>query len=573
MVIFTRTQRERRSPLPHPGLPARDPPAAETRFEELKRYVAFAAEDAALLRSFRDVAAPHFGRIAQEFYDRIRQHDEAHAVFTGEAQIARLQRSLVLWMERLFGGRYDEAYFEDTAQIGRVHVKVGLPQRYMFTAMALIRSSLLRIAEANGPAGLAVMDAISRLLDLELAIMLESYRDNFVARIQQVERLERQALGASLARTEHRYVNAVELAHVIIVGLDAHGSILLFNQEAERITGFARDEVMGRSLLECLAIDETGEGAELREILRGFAAAQVEAREREDVVSRAIETGIATRAGQRRSVLWQLTHAPSSGDDVCVFAIGRDTTDEKALLARTKQQEKLAAIGTLAAGLAHEIRNPLNGAQLHVTYLDRSLKKSGAHPELIETVGVVADEIRRLGSLVTEFLAFARPKPLLIKRVSVQTLLERAAQLVAAQAQQHGVEVALDVPPQPVEFEADPAKLEQVLLNLTQNAIEAVAGEPGAGRVVLRARRQPQTVSFEVEDDGPGIPDAAPIFDAFFSTKPQGTGLGLSISYRIITDHGGTLDVDSKRGATIFRIVLPLDGPPDSAHKTRAEAT
>ncbi|PCC71533.1 PAS domain S-box-containing protein [Nannocystis exedens] len=572
MVIFTRIQRERRFPLPSHGLPARDPPAAETRFEELKRYVAFAGEDAALLRSFRDVAAPHFARIAQEFYDRIRQHDEAHAVFTGEAQIARLQRSLVLWMERLFGGRYDEAYFEDTAQIGRVHVKVGLPQRYMFTAMALIRSSLLKIAEAAGPSGLAVMDAISRLLDLELAIMLESYRDNFVARIQQVERLERQALGASLARTEHRYVNAVELAHVIIVGLDAQGSILLFNQEAERITGFARDEVIGRSLLDCLAIDETGEGAALREILRRFAAAQGQASERE-VVSRAIETAVSTRSGQRRSVLWQLTHAPSSGDDVCVFAIGRDTTDEKALLARTKQQEKLAAVGTLAAGLAHEIRNPLNGAQLHVTYLDRSLKKSGAHPELIETVGVVADEIKRLGSLVTEFLAFARPKPLLLKRVMVQTLLERAAQMVAAQAHQHGVTVVLDVPPQPIEIEADGAKLEQVLLNLTQNAIEAVAAEARAGRVVLRARRQPQTASFEIEDDGPGIPADAPIFDAFFSTKPQGTGLGLSISYRIVTDHGGTLDVDSKRGCTIFRIVLPLDGPPDSASRSRVEAS
>lgn len=558
------------------GSPVRESSPPETRFEELKRYVAFSAADAELLRSFREVAAPHFTRIAQEFYDQIRQHDEAHAVFSGEAQIARLQRSLVVWMERLFGGRYDEAYFEGTAHIGRVHVKVGLPQRYMFTAMALIRSSLLRLAQ-GAPGGVALTDAICRLLDLELAIMLESYRDNFIARIQQVERLERQQLGASLARTEHRYVNAVELAHVLIVGLDANGSILLFNQEAERVTGYARDEVFGRSLLECLAIDETGDGAQVRAILAEFAAqpatpTEATARPR-DVASVAIETGIGTRAGQRRSVLWQLTYAPAHGDDVCVFAIGRDTTDEKALLARTRQQEKLAAIGTLAAGLAHEIRNPLNGAQLHVTYLDRSLKKSGAHPELTETVGVVADEIKRLGGLVTEFLAFARPKPLLVKRVAVQTLLERASQIVAAQAEQHGVKVVLDVPTSPVELVADAAKIEQVLLNLTQNAIDAVAAEEGAGQVILRARRQPQTVTLEVEDDGPGIPDDAPIFDAFFSTKPQGTGLGLSISYRIVTDHGGSLDVDSKPGCTIFRIVLPIDGPPDALNKPRPESS
>jgi hypothetical protein len=127
-------------------------------------------------------------RIAQEFYDQIRQHDDAHAVFTGEAQIARLQRSLVQWMERLLGGCYDEAYFDGTAKIGRVHVKVGLPQRYMFTAMALIRSSLLRLADSGPPGGAPVVSAISRLLDLELAIMLESYRDDFVARLQHVER-------------------------------------------------------------------------------------------------------------------------------------------------------------------------------------------------------------------------------------------------------------------------------------------------------------------------------------------------------------------------------------------------
>ena len=148
-------------------------PAHETRFEELKRYVDFSRADADLLRSFHGVAAPHFERIAQEFYDRIRHHEDAHAVFTGEAQIARLQRALVLWMDRLFGGIYDEAYFADISKIGRIHVKVGLAQRYMFTAMALIRTSLMQIAESHQPDGPGIASAISRLLDLELAIMLE----------------------------------------------------------------------------------------------------------------------------------------------------------------------------------------------------------------------------------------------------------------------------------------------------------------------------------------------------------------------------------------------------------------
>ena len=542
----------------------RSAPLFETRAEELKRYVAFSAEDAALLRGFHGVAAPHFERIAQEFYDRIRQHEEAHAVFTGEDQIARLQRSLVKWMDRLFGGDYDEAYFATIEQIGRVHVKVGLPQRYMFAAMALIRSSLTQLAERQPSDGPRIATTLSSLLDLVLAIMLESYRDDFITRIQHVERSERRALDASLVRTEHRYINAVELAHVLILGLDVRGQIQLFSREAERVTGFARDEVLGRPLLSIVDDDDS---QALRTQLESFAQVQAGADAPADAVP--IETLVRTRSGNLRVILWRLSYAPSDGDDVCIFALGRDITDEKALLARTQQQEKLAAIGTLAAGLAHEIRNPLNGAQLHVTFLARSLKRANTNPELLATVAVVADEITRLGTLVTEFLAFARPRPLQVRPLAVHTLLERVSQLVAPRPGQPP-EIKVDVPGSSLEIKADGPKLEQVLLNLTQNAIEALAGAP-EGRVVLRARRQPRTVTVEVEDNGPGIADETPIFDAFFSTKPQGTGLGLSISHRIVTDHGGTLDVDSRSGRTIFRMVLPIDGPPPGARTAPVE--
>jgi CheY-like chemotaxis protein len=266
-------------------------PDSETRFAELKRYVAFSAGDAALLAGFRDTAAPHFERIAQEFYDQIRLHEEAHAVFTGEAQIARLQRSLVRWLERVFGGTYDEAYFAETTAIGRVHVKVGLPQRYMFTAMALIRLSLMDLAEASGPRGIRVARAICRLLDLELAIMLESYRDDSIARIQHAERLEKEALGRDLAQTQHRYVNAVELARVLIVGLDDAGTVKLWNREAERVTGFAATRRSVEVLLTVLGVDPDGEGARSASCSRSFAAARPErARERRPPLEMAICT-------------------------------------------------------------------------------------------------------------------------------------------------------------------------------------------------------------------------------------------------------------------------------------------
>src|SRR6187399_641137 len=154
------------------------PMSNEPRHQELKRYVRLDTRDAELLRAFGALAAPELPRIAREFYDRTREHEEAHAVFTGEEQIQRLQRSLVSWMQRVCGGTYDQKYHEQTATIGRVHVRIGLPQRYMFTAMALIRVSLLRIADAKlGNASGATREALSRILDLELAIMLEAYKD------------------------------------------------------------------------------------------------------------------------------------------------------------------------------------------------------------------------------------------------------------------------------------------------------------------------------------------------------------------------------------------------------------
>jgi signal transduction histidine kinase len=257
--------------------------------------------------------------------------------------------------------------------------------------------------------------------------------------------------------------------------------------------------------------------------------------------------------------VWNLAYAGEhEDDDVVLFAIGRDLTEARAMAERTRQAEKLAAIGTLAAGLAHEIRNPLNGAQLHVSFLERAIKKKASEQDMLDATRVVADEIKRLAHLVTEFLDFARPKPLQLKSTSLFKLVEHAKGMASSQAEKLGVTLSSDSPSADIEFEADQAKLTQVLLNLLQNAVEAT-GAGGGGQVTLRSRRGPRHVLIEVEDDGPGLPAPdAPIFDAFFSTKEGGTGLGLAITHRIVTDHRGTIDVSSKPGKTTFRVTLPL---------------
>jgi PAS domain S-box-containing protein len=535
----------------------------ETRFAEMQRYVRFGPTDAALLGEFGALAAAEFPRIAREFYERIREHEDAHAVLVDEAQVQRLQRSLVAWLARACGGTYDEAYFAETEKIGRVHVRIGLSQRFMFTAMALIRLELIRVCDRlMGERSERTRNAINRILDLDLGIMLEAYHAAFVDRIHRVERAaDAPPTSSAVARSERRYANAVDLAPVMIVGLDSAGTIRFFNREAERVTGFSRDEARGESFVKLLVAED------LRERHAALLTQVLDAK----LESGAIESVLPARAGKLRDVVWHFA-PPESRDDeeVAVFAMGSDVTDAKAMEERTLQVEKLAAVGTLAAGLAHEIRNPLNGAQLHISFLVRAIKKRGNDPEMREAAQVVAEEIKRLANLVTDFLDFARPKPLEVSTVSLVSLCERARSLVSPLAEPHDIAVTCDLPSTDVELTADAGKLEQVLLNLLRNAIEALAPEAAStspsygdarrarGHVVLRVRRQPRQAVIEVEDDGPGLKDDAPIFDAFYSTKEGGTGLGLAITHRIVTDHHGNIDATTANGKTTFRVTLPL---------------
>ncbi|HEY6081157.1 MAG TPA: protoglobin domain-containing protein, partial [Polyangiaceae bacterium] len=507
--------------------------------------------DAELLRHFGGLAAAELPRIVDEFYDRIREHEEAHAVLQGEEQIQRLKRSLVAWLKRVLSGAYDESYHEQTALIGRVHVRIGLPQRYMLTAMALIRVSLLRIADAKlGEASGATREALSRILDLELAVMLEAYKDSYVERIEASSKQDRESMGSALASAERRYVSAVELAAAIIVGLDGQGRIQLFNREAERATSYARDEVLGQPFVEVL--DVQADDDQLQLALKAPPEAEAH--------PRPIEGSIRTRSGKRRDVVWSLSAVEGEhGGEVVLLATGRDVTDERAKEARARQNERLASIGTLAAGLAHEIRNPLNGAKLHVSFLERAIKRQSDPQEMLEATRVVSDEIGRLANLVTEFLDFARPKPPELRPTSLVRTMEHATTLVGAAARAANVELSCDLPTADVEFPADGAKVTQVLLNLLNNAVEST-GAAGGGAVVLRGRRGPRQVLIDVEDDGPGLANQdAPIFDAFYSTKDGGTGLGLAISHRIVTDHGGTIDVHSRPGKTLFHVTFPLE--------------
>jgi signal transduction histidine kinase len=164
-----------------------------TVFHELQRYVRFGEEDALRLRSFHPVAAPAFQAIAEVFYARILEHEESTRILRGgESQVGRLKTTLVAWLETLLLGPWNAAYWEHRKRIGQVHVRIGMPQHLMFGAMNVVRAELDRLAVDSLPAGAgleATRGALSKILDLELAIMLHTYRDDLLAQQARVERL------------------------------------------------------------------------------------------------------------------------------------------------------------------------------------------------------------------------------------------------------------------------------------------------------------------------------------------------------------------------------------------------
>jgi PAS domain S-box-containing protein len=525
--------------------PSGDPRHA---FSEMKRYVRFSDEDGRLLNAFLETARPHFQSVANEFYDRAREHEDAHAVFENEEQIQRLQRTMVVWLERVLSGPYDNAYAEKSARIGHVHVRVGLPQRFMFTAMTLFRLRLRAIAERElGEDAGPTCQALTRILDLELAMMNAAYGEAMEMRNARLARSAGEEALSALERSKRHYVRAVDIAGVLVIGIDAQARVELFNHEAERVTGFAADEVIGQPFADVFL--EAGE-CHFDEIWKAALATS-------EPVTLPTRCSIRTRNRKRRDIAGRVSRTLDGDDEGTLLILaGRDITEEMAHTARLRRTEKLAAVGTMAAGLAHEIRNPLNGAQLHLTFLDRALKNVSDDPDLFDAITVVSDEISRLSALVNDFLDFARPTQMSRSAVSLPELCQRAAAMVDA----HGVPLTVTVPHSDLIAEVDASRLQQVLLNLLGNAVEAVSGDAGS-HVELKMYREPHHAVIEVTDDGPGIPASSPIFDAFYSTKPQGTGLGLAIAHRIVDDHGGSIEVDSRPGKTVFRLRLPLTDP------------
>lgn len=232
-----------------------------------------------------------------------------------------------------------------------------------------------------------------------------------------------------------------------------------------------------------------------------------------------------------------------------------------ALERRAQQAERLAELGTLTGGLAHEIKNPLSTVQLNLQLLAEDLDPDYPGLERVKKrLGTVQREASRLRDILDDFLRYAGKLELDLQPTDINQLLEDLADFFSPQASLQRVQLRVRPHDQPLVVRLDPKLIKQTVLNLMLNGLHAM-GDRGGDLILSATREDDRYARVDVIDTGTGIaPDALPqIFDAYYSTKKGGTGLGLAMAKRIITEHGGTLTVGSEPGkGTNFTLRLPL---------------
>ena len=247
---------------------------------------------------------------------------------------------------------------------------------------------------------------------------------------------------------------------------------------------------------------------------------------------------------------------PAIGGDMGRLARAiNQMADRRSILEATlRRQDRLAALGKVVAGVAHEIRNPLNSMRLTLEMLDRRMQRKSASGEEVQAA---IEEVDRLDRILAQLLSVGRPDLDDRKVQNLQPLLDRAVRIVQDQSQRKDVEVKYTNDSGGLDADVDALSIEQVLINLLLNAIDA---SPAGRTVRIAAAAGQRELRIEVNDEGPGIPEGARdhLFDPFFTTKENGTGLGLTVSREIARQHGGSLEFESRGAGTTFVLKLPF---------------
>jgi len=333
-----------------------------------------------------------------------------------------------------------------------------------------------------------------------------------------------------------------------VISVDNKGIVKTFNRKSEEIFNKKKEEVLNKDCQEVLNLNILGESI-FKKCLLG-----------KKNISQEI---ILEEKGLKKKIL-DLNSSfltDESGEITGVVAVIRDVTEINDLNEEVARHKRLAALGKLSAGIAHEIRNPLSSIRGLAQFVYNSFSKTDERKEDLNTI---IQEVDRLNKLVVQVLDFAKLKKPSLTRFSLNDLIRKIAELFKLEIKDKQVKFSLELSPDISQIQADEDQIKQILMNVIINAIQAISKK---GEIKIKTEKAllkgESAVKLIIKDSGVGITekDFNQIFDPFFSTKEKGSGLGLSIVYKLVEAHQGEIKVESKEGkGTKFIIFLPQKG-------------
>jgi two-component system sensor histidine kinase HydH len=344
--------------------------------------------------------------------------------------------------------------------------------------------------------------------------------------------------------------NVLEGMHSGVVAMDGEGKIIIINKVAESLFSINRENVLNRNYSSIFPEDE----CLLEKTLKSSKTVK------------GVETFFKTSSGEEKHLIMGTSAIyDEEGKLSGAVAVIHDITELKKLEDEAKRVERLSALGSLAAGVAHEVRNPLNAISITVQRLSKEFVPKENEKEYVSFTQTILKEIKRLDQIINQFLSLAKAHKLNLFKTDMGAFLEEIINLVEIEAKEKQVGIGRDLSKLP-DMKIDKEEMKKAILNIALNGVQAT---PAGGKMFFESYEDEKNREWiiKIKDTGPGIPkeNLSKIFQPYFTTKEKGTGLGLAIAYRIISDHKGKIEVESEEGkGTIITIRLPI-GSTDKA--------
>lgn len=330
-----------------------------------------------------------------------------------------------------------------------------------------------------------------------------------------------------------------------IVTIDMSGNINIINQTAKlylNLTRYGQQEIVGRNFAEIIDKDSTIVGILNDSLSKGFVFENFEIYNKKNKMTFEITT-------------FQFKNSEGARLGIAMFV--RDISKMRQMEEHIRRTDRLSAVGELASGIAHEIRNPLTGIKMMIQIIDKEIEKRDAQRN--PYTRAILDEINRLDNIISNLLNFARPSKPEFCDTPIVEVIESTLFILQSKIDSQSVTVIREYPEYPLMIKCDPSQIKQVIFNICQNAIQAM--NDNSNKIIkISAREDENNYLLAISDTGCGIPSDYynQIFNPFFTTKDNGTGLGLSIVHRILEEHGASIVVDSEMGrGSTFTIKLP----------------